>query len=67
MAVPCQHIFTRIPEPQLRPLLVLHALDFRIFDLLQVKLCHLDGGFADWQELVNQLDYFEVTLNFVLN
>src|SRR5438874_576992 len=41
-----QNILTHVPEAKLRPLLILNACNFRIFDLLEIKLRYLNGGFA---------------------
>ena len=48
MVVTKQYIFPHIPETELRSLLVFHTLDLRISDLLQVKLCYLNGCLAHW-------------------
>src|SRR5581483_10187725 len=43
MPIAKQDVFSYIPEPQLGSLLVLHSFNFRMLDLMKVKLCHLDG------------------------
>jgi hypothetical protein len=46
MTIAKQHIFSRIPEPQLWPLLILHTLDVRILDLLDIKWCDFDRRYG---------------------
>ena len=67
MVVTEQHIFPDIPEAQLWSLLVRYAFDLRIFDLLHVKLCHLNDRPTNRQDSVNHLDRLDVTSHFVLH
>ncbi len=67
MLVTKEYILTDIPEPCLRSLLVLLSLQLWMANLLQVKLRDLNRCPAHWQDLVNQPDRFEVTINLVLH
>ena len=53
MVVTEQDIFPDIPETELLPSLVLFAFDLRVFDLLHVKLCHLNSRPTNRQDLMN--------------
>ncbi len=67
MPIAKKDIFPDIPEALLWPLLILSTLYLRVLDLLNVELCHLDGGATDWQDLVNQPDRFQMSINRVLH
>ena len=67
MIIPSQDVLTNIPETELRSLLILFPLYFRMAYLLNVKLCTFKSGSADGQELMHHLDRFEMSLNFVLH
>src|SRR6266516_215201 len=67
MLVTKEHILTDIPEPYMRSLLVFLSLNLWMANFLQAKLRYLDRCPAHWQDLVNQADRFEMTINLVLH
>src|SRR6266700_2882687 len=67
MTVSRQDIFPDIPETELWTVLVVLPLDLRGAYLLDVELCHLDGGPAHRQQLVSQTDRFQMGCYFVLH
>ena len=58
MVITEEHIFTHIPEAQLRSLLILDAMYVRILELLKIELRYLNGSSANGQELVYQTNGF---------
>jgi hypothetical protein len=67
MAISPQHIFPNILETKLWSLLIRFSFNLRIFDLLDIKLCHLNHGLADRQEVVHPFDRLEMHIDFVLH
>ena len=62
-----KHILAGIPEPQLRPFLVVLSFNFWVGELLKIELSRLDGRLAHWQNLMNQPDGFEIHRNLVFD
>ena len=67
MIITEEHIFSRIPEAQLWPLLVLDTFNLRVLELLEIKLCHLNRGPADFQQRMCQANNLQMSVNLVLN
>jgi len=62
-----EHVLTDIPEPYLWSLLVCLSLYLWMANFLNVKLRYLNRCPTYWQDLVNQADRFEMTINLVLH
>ena len=67
MMVTKEHVLADIAEPYLWSLLVFLSLNLWMANFLQVKLRDLNRCPAHWQELVNQADRFDMTINRVLH
>jgi hypothetical protein len=65
VAIPCKDVFTDIPESHLFALLVLHALNLFVLDLLGIELSDLNGGLNYRKTPVYHTDNLQVSVNLV--
>lgn len=67
MTITPEHIFSDIPKVELWSLLILLPFNFRMLDLLDVKLGHFNDDLVHWQQGMNPEHRLDVRIDPVLN